>query len=115
MRCQVPVDLLRVVPRIFGNFDVTQAAGLGSAGLSTLAAISGDLPAVVGFLLAALCLAFGLLDIDGIPLHRLTPRLLSYLLTLADDRRSSGDDPLWLVPQRRRGPNLWNRIRTRPR
>ena len=92
----MPVDLLRVAPRVFGSLDVPQVASLGAAGVCAMSSLAGGLPAPVGFTLAALGLAYGLLEVEGLPLRRLAPQLIRFLIRTVHDRRSNGDDALWL-------------------
>lgn len=75
MTCHVPVDLLQVEPRIWGDLETSQALCLFGAGVLSLTAVTGRLPLLVAILLAAPLATYALLEVDGVPVRRLLPRL----------------------------------------
>ncbi len=75
MKCHVPVDLLQVQPRIWGDLETGQAVCLFAAGVLALAALAGQLPPAGAVLMAAPFGGYALLEVDGQPLRRIAPRL----------------------------------------
>lgn len=74
MKCHVPVDLLQVQPRIWGDLETSQAIPLFAVGLLALAALAGRLPLAGAVVLAGPCAGYALLEIDGQPIRRIAPR-----------------------------------------
>jgi hypothetical protein len=97
VKCHVPVDLLQVQPRIWGDLETSQAISFFAVGLLALAALAGRLPLLVAVLLAGPCAGYALLEVDGQPIRRLAPRLWRHTL-----RRSPAaehhDVTLWQDP-----------------
>ncbi len=76
MKCHVPVDLLRVEPRIWGDLETSQAICLFGAGVAALAALAGHLPLPEAVLVAGALSGYALVDLDGQPVRRLAPRIM---------------------------------------
>jgi len=108
MRQPVPVDLMRVAPRVYGDLDLPQTLSLGLAGLLAIAALTGRLPIWLAALLAAPAAAYALLEVDEQPLRRLVPHLVRFALRQIEAREALSDDALWYrsdspPPERGRG------------
>jgi len=78
VKCHVPVDLLRVEPRIWGDLETSQAISLFGAGVVALAALGGRLPLAGAVLLAGPLAGYALLELEGQPVRRLLPRILRH-------------------------------------
>ena len=101
MKCHVPVDLLGVEPRVWGNLETVQAIALFAAGVAALAALAGRLPMVPAVLIAGPLAGYALLDVGEQPVRRLVPRIVRHGLK----RAAADDDPdasLWLEAPRYR-------------
>ena len=95
----MPVDLLGVEPRIWGDLETVQAVSLFAAGLSALAALAGRLPVLPAALLAGSLAGYALLDVAGQPVRRVVPRIMRHGLT-SRAAAENLDAALWLgVPQ----------------
>ncbi len=107
MKCHVPVDLLQVQPRIWGDLETGQAISFFAVGLLALAALAGRLPLAGAVALAGPCAGYALLEIDGQPIRRIAPRLWRH----ARRRPPASDDidvTLW-QDQAQNGPRhqIW--------
>ncbi len=78
MKCHVPIDLLRVEPRIWGDLETSQAICLFGAGVVALAALAGRLPLAGAVPLAGPLAGYALMELEGQPVRRLVPRILRH-------------------------------------
>ncbi len=78
MTCHVPVDLLRIEPRIWGDLETSQAICFFTSGVIALAALAGHLPVYAAVPLACPLMAYGLLEVEGQPLRRIIPLLVRH-------------------------------------
>ena len=98
MKCHVPVDLLRVEPRIWGDLETSQAVCLFGTGVAALAALAGRLPLPYALLLSGPLAGYALLDVGDQPVRRLVPRILRHGLRRARQEEDL-DTTLWQAPE----------------
>ena len=95
MKCPVPVDLLRVEPRIWGDLETSQALCLFGASVAALASLAGHLPLPEAVLVAGVLAGYALVDLDGQPVRRLAPRILRHGIRRHEPAEDL-DATLWL-------------------